>query len=400
MQEIYIGRQPIFDRKQELFAYELLYRANNVHNAAGVIDQDHATTQAVINACLDFGLKQLVGEKKAFINLPRSFIVGNRPIPLPNDQVILEILEDIEIDDALLRSLRQLRAQGYQIALDDFTYDAELRPLITLSKIVKIDFRALSPEQIREHVRMLKDYKIDLLAEKIETHEEFKFAKELGFHYFQGYFLCKPHIVTGRSLASKRMAILRLLCELLDPNKNITELAELVSQDVTLSLKLLHSLNSAFYGLPERIDSIHHAIAYLGLQQIKQWASLIVLTNITDKPSQLMVVALTRAKMCELIGEAMGMENTASLFTVGMFSLLDALMDNSLETILLGLPLAGELKTAILNREGTMGDILRAVLAYEQGHWAAIDRSPLEAGKFTEAYMQAVAWSDQVHQHI
>ncbi|MEJ2565654.1 MAG: HDOD domain-containing protein [Gammaproteobacteria bacterium] len=400
MQQIYIGRQPIFDRKQDLFAYELLYRANNVHNAAGVIDQDHATTQVVINACLDFGLKQLVGEKKAFINLPRSFIVGDKPILLPNDQVILEILEDIEIDDALLRSLRQLRTQGYQIALDDFTYHAELRPLITLSKIVKIDFRALSPEQIREHVEVLKDYKIDLLAEKIETHQEFEFAKELGFHYFQGYFLCRPHIVTGRSLASNRMAILRLLCELLDPNKNITELAELVSHDVALSFKLLRSLNSPFCGLPERIDSVHHAIAYLGLQQIKQWASLIVLANITDKPSQLMVMALTRGKMCELVGEAMGVENTASLFTVGMLSLLDALMDNSLETVLLELPLAAELKAAILNREGAMGGILRAVLAYEQGHWEVIDICLPEAGKFTEAYMQAVAWSDQVYRHI
>ncbi|MEJ2553667.1 MAG: HDOD domain-containing protein [Gammaproteobacteria bacterium] len=249
-------------------------------------------------------------------------------------------------------------------------------------------------------MEVLKDYKIDLLAEKIETHQEFEFAKELGFHYFQGYFLCRPHIVTGRSLASNRMAILRLLCELLDPNKNITELAELVSHDVALSFKLLRSLNSPFCGLPERIDSVHHAIAYLGLQQIKQWASLIVLANITDKPSQLMVMALTRGKMCELVGEAMGVENTASLFTVGMLSLLDALMDNSLETVLLELPLAAELKAAILNREGAMGGILRAVLAYEQGHWEVIDICLPEAGKFTEAYMQAVAWSDQVYRHI
>ena len=400
MQDIYIGRQPIFNRNLDLFAYELLYRANNVRNAAEVLDHDHATTQVVINACLDFGLKQLVGDKKAFIKLPRSFIVGDKPIPFPKDQVILEILQNVDIDHGFLDSLRQLRAQGYQIALDDFIYDAKLGPLITLSKFVKLDFQASSQEQIRKYVEALKEFQIELLAEKIETHEEFEFAKELGFQYFQGYFLCRPRIVSGRSLTSNRIAILRLLSELLDPNKKITELAELVSQDVALSFKLLRSLNSPLYALPKRIDSIHHAIVYLGLQQIKQWVSLIVLANIADKPSQLMVVALTRAKMCELIGEAMEVENRESLFTVGLFSLLDALMDSSLETVLLELPLASEVKAALLNRAGTMGSILRAVLAYEQGEWEAINLPPLDAGKFTGAYMQAIAWTDQVYQHI
>ena len=174
----------------------------------------------------------------------------------------------------------------------------------------------------------------------------------------------------------------------------------MVSQDVALSYKLLRSLNSSLYALPKRIDSIHHAIVYLGMQQIKQWASLIVLANIADKPSQLMVMALTRGKMCELMGETLGEKNKTGLFTVGMFSLLDALMDTQLENILVELPLATEIKAAILNREGTMGRILHAVLAYERGNWEEMDFPSSESAKFTEAYLQAVAWTDQVYQNI
>jgi len=398
MQDIYIGRQPIFNRKLELIAYELLYRANNTRNAAEVVDHDHATTQVVINAFLNFGLEQIVGEKRAFINLPRSFITGDKPLPFPKERVVLEILEGMKIDETFLNAVRKLRADGYEIALDDFVYHTDLHPLVTLSKIVKIDFVALSRDEIQSHVAVLREANVELLAEKIETHEDFEFAKELGFDYFQGYFLCKPNIVSGRSLQSNRLAILRLLCELLDPNKKIKELADLVSQDVALSFKLLRSLNSSLYALPKRIESIQHAIVYLGLQQIKQWASLIVMVNIADKPSQLMVMALTRGKMCELMGEALGEQNQTSLFTVGMFSLLDALMDSNLENILVDLPLTPEVKAAILNHEGTMGRILRTVLAYEHGRWNDIDFPPSESAKFSDIYLQAVAWTDQVYQ--
>ena len=400
MQDIYIGRQPIFNRKLDLVAYELLYRANSVQNAAGLIDHDLATTQVVINTFLEFGLEELVGKKLAFINLPRNFIVRDKPLPFPKNQVVLEILEDIEINEDFINSVRKLRTEGYTIALDDFNYHPDLQSLVKLSKIVKIDFKALSREQIQTHVAALQEHKVELVAEKIETYDDFEFAKELGFDYFQGYFLCRPHIVSGRSLPSNRLAILRLLCELLDPNKRIAELADLVSHDVALSFKLLRSLNSPFYALPKRIDSIQHAIVYLGMKQIKHWVSLIVLANIDDKPSQLMVVALTRGKMCELIGEAVGESNNEGLFTVGLFSLLDALMDINLENVLVELPLAPEVKSAILNHAGSMGHILHAVLAYEQGNWDEIDFPSLEAAQITEAYLQAVAWTDEVYQTI
>jgi EAL and modified HD-GYP domain-containing signal transduction protein len=398
MQDIYIGRQPIYDRNLELFAYELLYRANNVRNAAGDIDHDQATTQVVLNAFLDFGLEKLVGEKLAFINLPRSFVVGDMPLPIPKERVVLEILEDITVDDTFLSAIRQLRAGGYEIALDDFIYHPHLRPLLESTKIVKIDFLALSRAEIQDHVTALRDYDVKLVAEKIETHGDFEFARDLGFHYFQGYFFCRPHIISGRSMSTNRLATLRLLGKLLDQNTPVGELADLVSQDVALSYKLLRSLNSPFYALSKRIESIHHAIVYLGLQQIKQWVSLIVLTNITDKPSQLMAVALTRGKMCELLGDTLSEKNKESLFTVGLFSLLDALMDTTMVNVLSNLPLADDIKAALLQFEGKMGHILRWVLAYEQGRWDEIDCPPSRSKMVTQSYLQAVSWTDQVMQ--
>ncbi len=397
MHEIYIGRQPIYDNKLELFAYELLYRPNNVHNAAGDVDHDRATTQVVLNTFLGFGLEQLVGQKRAFINLPRTFVVGDLPLPLTKELVVLEILEDIEVDNALVNAVRKLSADGYHIALDDFIYHHDLRPLIEASKIVKIDFLALSRDTIREHVAALRCYDIKLLAEKVETYEDFDFARGLGFDYFQGYFFCRPKIISGNSIPTNKLAILRLLTKLQDPDIKIKPLAELISQDISLSYKLMRSLNSAYYALPKPIESIHHAIVYLGLEQIKRWVSLITLSSIHDKPSQLMVVAITRAKMCELLGEKRG-ENKESCFTVGLFSVLDALMDTTMEKALANLPLAAEIKGALLKREGSMGRTLDCVLTYEEGRWDDLDFPNTPPETLTETYLDAVAWADQVVQ--
>ena len=395
MHEIYIGRQPIYNNKLDVCAYELLYRPNNVNNEAGEVDHNAATTQVVLNAFLGFGLEDLVGQKLAFINLPRDFILGELPLPFAKERVVLEILEGIEVDTAFIDAVRKLRSDGYEIALDDFLYRHDLRSLVETSNIVKIDFLALPRSDIRAHVTALRELSVKLLAEKIETYDDFEFARELGFDYFQGYFFCKPKIVTGQSLSSNRLAILQLLAQLQDPNIKIKALADLVSRDVALSYKLIRGLNSAYYALPKAIESIHHAIVYLGLQQIKQWVSLIALSNIPDKPPELMVIGVTRAKMCETLGEMLG-ENKESCFTVGLFSVLDALMDTTMEKSLAKLPLADNIKAALLNHEGTLGKTLQCVIAYEEARWDDIDLPNVSPDTLTEAYFTAVAGADQI----
>jgi EAL and modified HD-GYP domain-containing signal transduction protein len=397
MNEIYIGRQPIYNSTLEVCAYELLYRSNNIVNEAGVINHNQATAQVLLNAFLEFGLDKLVGQKKAFINLPRDFVVGNLPLPFSKERVILEILEDTEVNSALISALQELNGKGYDIALDDFIYHPDLSPLINVSKIIKIDFLALSREDIRGHVAALRKHNVKLLAEKVETHDDFAFARELGFDYFQGYFFCKPNIVTGQSLPANRLAILTLLAKLQDPKINIKILADLVSQDIGVSYKLLRGLNCAFFALPKPIESIHYAIVYLGLRQIKQWVSLIALSNIPDKPIELMVVGITRAKMCELLGETLG-ENKESCFTVGLFSVLDALLDTTMETAIANLPLADNIKAALLKHQGQMGHTLKSVLAYEEGRWDTIDFPNLTPDALTKAYFSAVTGADQFAQ--
>ena len=397
MHEIYIGRQPIYDDKLDVCAYELLYRPNKLNNEAGDVDHNLATTQVVLNAFLGFGLEDLVGQKVAFINLPRDFILGELPLPFAKERIVLEILEGIEVDVAFINAVRKLRGDGYDIALDDFLYHHDLRPLVETSNIVKIDFLALPRDDIRVHVSALRELDVKLLAEKVETYDDFEFARELGFDYFQGYFFCKPKIVTGQSLPSNRLAILQLLAQLQDPNIKIKPLADLVSQDIALSYKLLRGLNSAYYALPKPIESIHHAIVYLGLQQVKQWVSLIALSNIPDKPPELMVIGVTRAKMCEILGETLG-ENKESCFTVGLFSVLDALMDSTMEKVLANLPLADNIKAALLKQQGTLGKILRCVLAYEEARWDDVDLPNVSPDTLTEAYFTAVSKADQITQ--
>ena len=398
MNEIYIGRQPIYDCNLQLFAYELLYRANSEQNAAGDIDHDLATAQVALNAFLEFGLKNLVGDKLAFINLPRSFVEGDLPLPFPKEHVVLEILEDIKVDDRLINSVRRLRSTGCEFALDDFVYHPALRPLIELCEIIKIDFQALSRAEIQTHVAELRQYNVKLLAEKLETHEDYGFARDLGFSYFQGYFFCRPRVISGQSLPPNQLTTMRILSALQDPEIKIGALSDLVSQDVTLSFKLLRSLNSAYYALPKRIESIHHAVVFMGLEQIKRWVTIIALASIPNKPSQLMVVAMTRAKMCEQLGESSDNNAKNKLFTVGLFSVLDALLDKNMDKIMNELPLAEDIKVALIRHEGSMGLILKGVISYEQGLWDDIPIPQSTTSILASNYLTAVSWADEVAQ--
>ncbi len=399
MHQVFIGRQPIYDRNLELYAYELLFRRNDTANLAGDLDDDLATAQVVINAFLEFGLDQIVGQHPAFINLPRKFIVGDIPLPFSKDQVVLEILEDVEVDHQVITAVKKLRADGYTVALDDFVYHSSLRPLVETSQIVKMDLLALPRGAIREHVAELRKFPIKLLAEKVETPEDFDFAQELGFDYFQGYFFCRPKVISGNSLPANRLSILRLLAKLQEPHVNIAELAEIVSHDVAISYKLMRSLNSALYQLSKPIDSIHRAIVYLGLQNVKNWVSLIAMADIPDKPQELMVVALTRAKMCEQLSKMTGLPKETH-FTVGLFSALDAMMDAPLERIVKALPLSEEIKQALLHQEGPAGEALHCTLAYERGQWEEIRCPEPETGFLTQAYLEAIRWADEVTSKI
>ncbi len=394
MRDIFIGRQPIYNQQLEVFAYELLFRSGEGHGA-GIIDGDQATSQVVLNTFMEFGLDTIVGQKLAFINFTRDFILQDYSHVFPAERVVVEVLENIPVDAALIEAVRALSSQGYTIALDDFIYHDDLRPLVEVADIVKVDLLALDRDTLRKHVALLRQYDVRLLAEKVETRDDFEYCKALGFEYFQGYFFCKPDVIKGQRSPANRLTILQLLARLQDPDVEFRELEEIISRDVALSYKLLRVVKAAFYGLPRKVDSLRRALLLLGTKVIASWVSMIILAGIDDKPHELMLTAMIRAKMCELLGRAMAQQNTAAFFTVGLFSALDALLDTPMSEVLKSLPLSDDITQALLRQEGLLGRTLHCVLAYERGSWDDLTLLNLEPSQIRHAYLEAIAWATE-----
>jgi len=394
MENIFVGRQPIFDRDSKLYAYELLFRDGS-RDHAGVVDGDQATSRVIINAFLEIGLDRIVGPHRAFINFTRRFFTDRESLPLPAERVVLEVLEDVPPDAEVLAGLSEYVRDGYRVALDDFVFDESLRPLIELADIIKIDLMALSRGELEEQVRLLRAYDVKLLAEKVETEEEFEYCKQLGFDYFQGYFLCRPNIVQGTQLPPSRLGVLQLLAKLQDPAAEVSDLEEVIGHDVALSYKLLRYLNSAFFALPREVESLRAAVIYLGTQTIQRWASLLLLARLDERPSELMSQSLQRAKMCEMLAKLASRPHADSYFTVGLLSLLDAVMRVPLSKVVEALPLTSEVCDALLRFEGPYGEALASVIAYEQGYFQEAQFSELAPAQMTEAYLEAVSWANE-----
>lgn len=393
-ESVFVGRQPIFDRQQEVFAYELLYRDGQT-NRADVVNGDEATARVMVNTFLELGIDHIAGSARAFINLTDNFFLTNNYQVLPTKNVVLEVLESIEPTPLVMQSLIQARHRGYHIALDDFVVRDSHRALLEVADFVKVDILALTSQQLSEQIHLLKQYPVHLLAEKVEDQNVFKQCYDLGFEYFQGYFFCKPQIVEGTTLSSNRMAILLLLAQLQNPDIQIKELVKLVENDLSLSLKLLRYVNSASVGLPRSVDSIAQGVGMVGTERMRQWASLLVLANTEGKPSELMRIALIRGRMCQELSRLQGCSPSQG-FTVGLFSVLDAYFDCEMEQLLADLPLSSEISLALIERQGHLGEILTHVMQYERGEWSKIEKCPSETKVLRESYFQSAEWANEV----
>lgn len=393
MQRYYIGRQPIFDARQSVIGYELLYR-QHWDSEAHVIDGDQATSQVIMNSFWEMGLGKVVGLHRAFVNVTRNFIVSADLLPPPSDQLVLEILEDIVVDRDVVAAVRALKRKGYTIALDDFVYHRDLTPLLEMADIVKLDVRSLEAAEIEEQVATLKYYPVKLLAEKVETPEVFDHCRSLDFDFFQGYFLCRPRVLQGSRLSANRINAMRMMAKLQSPDVDIQGLEEIISHDVTMSYKLLRYINSAAFALGRKIDSIRHAIVYLGQKEIRRWATVLAIAGIDDKPDELITVSLIRAKMCELLCIVKEKGNKDSAFIVGLFSTLDAMMDQPLEEVLDTLPLAPEIMDALMRDKGPYAELLRDTLAYERGDWERVDETGADKVDISNSYLESVDWAE------
>lgn len=390
---VFIARQPIFDRQLRVVGYELLFRGDSgapPSQEAQIIDPAAATATVVLNALTEIGLDRIVGPHVAWINLPRQFLLGGLAGTLPPRHTCFEVLETEVIDEEFVDAVIALKEGGYKIALDDFQHSEQFEPLIEVADVIKLDYLGLGTEGITRQLELLRGFKGHLLAEKVETHEVHAYCSKLGFHYFQGFFYRKPELMSRRRIDLNRGPVMQVIAALQNPALDLEDIEPLIARDVPLSLRLLRYINSAFFGFTHEIGSVRQALMMLGLENVRRWATLTVVGSLEGKPSELTITALVRARFCELAAAVLTLDG-AKLFTVGLFSLIDAMLDTPLDEVLGELPFPADMQQALLNHTGTMGSLIDCVAAMEDGYFGEAKALVPEAGAL---YVDALTWAN------
>jgi c-di-GMP phosphodiesterase len=388
---VIVARQPIFDAGWDVVAYELLYRP--ISDEAAPVGPEAMTAGVLAGAFGELGLDLLVGDRRAHINVTRDFLLDMRPLPLEPRRTVIELVEDQKVDKALIEVLEEAVDAGFTLALDDFKHAPKMDPLLDLASIVKLDVRALNAKQLEAEVRKLEPRNLTLVAEKVESAEEYELCRELEFDAYQGYFFALPELSRSPGTPTKELGTLVALAAT-DENTSLDELESIVRRDAGLSHKLLRYANSAYVSPLRRIESLRHAVTMIGAVPIRRWSLLLALSGLRDAPSHLLEVAILRARMSELLAPGMRAAPDRA-FTAGLFSLLDALTGREMEELVAELSFDDRLAGALVGHEGPEGAVLDATLAYERG---AFDDAAEHARPevLADAYTQALRWSDQV----
>ena len=403
MSELLVGRQPILNSYKETIGYELLYRALLTDTNAVFKDGNTATSQIFANTLFEMGLEAIVGPQLAFINFTRDFLVKDDLIQLLTAirsenfdprKIVLEVLEDITLDNELFQALHKFKKKNFLIALDDVISIDKIAPILGqgLVDLIKIDLLAVNRSDLPELVNSIKQHGILLLAEKVETPQDFSICLELGFDLFQGYFFSKPEIIKNKNkkMDVSRLSLMRSLAATMDTQTSFHVLDPIISQDVGLSYKLLRLVNSGYYSLADEVKSIQQAIAMIGLQQLRSWMMLLMMATVDDKPHELTATALQRAKMCEMLGKALGERKAESYFLIGLLSVLDAIMDLPMVQVVESLSLTAEITEALIYRKGKLGLALSAVIATEGGDWDPILQLGIKPHVWRNIYFESV----------
>jgi c-di-GMP-related signal transduction protein len=399
----FVARQPIFDNRMKIYGYELLFRSG-LEPYFQCEDPDLATASVVVDSFLLFGMKMLTGGRRAFINFTYNLLINDYAKVLPSDQVVIEILESVPSDDRVVAACRDLRARGYMLALDDYGLNLKHKPLLGLVDIVKVDFRLTTSQHRQEMVLANRDRGIKFLAEKVETRSHYEEARQLGYSLFQGYFFGKPETLESRDIPAYKHNHYHLLQAVHQPQPNLAALEDIIKHETSLSYKLLRYLNSAAFAFCMEIRSIRHALAILGLNEVRKWVSVVALAGAAkDKPSELIITSMVRARFAELLAPEAGLPDRASeFFLMGLLSMMDAILGRPLADILAEVPITADIKAALLNGSSPLRPIHEFVQAYERGDWDEIVRRSkdlrLNESKVTEAYLAAADWANQTYQ--
>jgi c-di-GMP-related signal transduction protein len=377
--EKFIARQPIFDEKLKLFAYELLFRANdkNVFQP-----RKEASSTVIVDSLMLFDLQSLTGHAKAFINLDLAALQRGAARLLPPDRVIIEILETVVPTPEVVQICKELCDSGYVLALDDFIGHAKWEPLLPLAKFLKVDFRAADADTRAAIGKRFRGRGMELLAEKVETQAELQEARSMGYSFFQGYFFCKPSMISARDIPGNKLNYLRLLEAVSSAEFSHDGVENLLKQDPSLVYKLLRYLNSPLLGLRTEVHSVRQAMDLLGEIEFRRWVSILAIVAMAaDKPPELIRTALTRAFFCEEISRDIGMTTESSnLFLMGLLSVTDAILDRPIAEILTTLPVSPEVRTALCGGTNRFRDVYDALLAYERADWDALSSAATRIG--------------------
>jgi EAL and modified HD-GYP domain-containing signal transduction protein len=395
---VYVARQTIVSKDCGTIGYELLFR-NGMSNSFPDISPDEATSRLISDAQLDVGIEKLVGEHRAFINFTEKSLIEKFPQFFNKEKIVVEIIESVTPTEDVVAACAELKHQGYHLALDDFDFSSKWKELSRLVDIIKIDIEGMDEATLAAKVREIKTDDIELVAERVETHKQFEYCKQIGFDYFQGYFFSQPEIIQNRTIPSDRLSLLQLMGETSKHPMEFEKVSEMISRDVGISYKLLKLINSPAIGCYAEISSLDHALAYLGEKELRKFICLMAMASIgNDKPAALLSLASMRARHAELLMRGLREEaNAGKAFLCGLFSLIDAVMNDTLPNIFASLPIDQAIKSALLGSEDTLGKVLRLVLAYENGSWKQVTDlcEGLELPETTLAhyYSDAVQWT-------
>ena len=393
----FLARQPILDRKRQLYAYELLFRSG-IQNSCGAVDLEQASL-SVIDTSFLIGLQRLTEGQRAFINCPKEFLLQDYVSLLPPEWVVVELLETIVPDAEVIEACRRLKQKGYLLALDDFEDTLDWAPLVEIADFIKVDFRLTSPLQQSSLAARYTGKGIRMLAEKVETPEEFSEAMKMGYSLFQGYFFCRPEILHHRGIPAFKLAYLELLQAVTTPEFDMDALALKIKHETSLTYKLLRYLNSAAFSLHKEIHSIAQALQLLGERELRKWIAVVAVDVLGDgKPDELTKVPLVRGRFCELLAPFVGMADQAGdLFLLGLLSVSDAILDQPFDVILKELPVRIDIKEALLGRAVPYRDVIDLAIALERAEWeqirALVPVLNVKEENIFELYASAVEWS-------
>lgn len=401
----YIARQAILDINKELYAYELLFREGE-QNCFPDISPDEATSKILTDSHLDLGLEDISAGKPVFINFHQDTLLHRFPTSLDPKQVVIEVVETVKPTPKLVQACKTIKKLGYTLALDDHDFAPQWDVLLPYIDIIKVDVVECDEQVLLDNIGKYVSTKIKLVAEKIETIQEFEKYRDMGFEYFQGYFFARPEVVRQKKLPTSMLPLIELIGVSSAVDFDLEKVSKIIERDVSLSYKLLRFINNPHINKSNEICSLRHALNYMGQIEVKKFIALLALANLGDsKPIELLHLSLIRAKFCDLLGQAKSLTtNPPTGFLVGLFSLLDALLDQPMQVIVEKLPISEEMKAALCGNENELRQFLALINAFEAGYWSGVASISKQLSldlKMTQAfYNESLKWGMAMRQSV